>query len=126
MIDTKRELSLGEKGEYLAKCYLEKKGYIFIRANYRTKHGEIDLIMQDNNEIVFIEVKTRTLHSALLYGRGTDKIDAPKRQHISYSAKTFMYIEKRFAELTPRFDTIELYIDTDTDKIHINHIESAF
>ena len=61
--------SFGNRGEYLARLFLEEKGFVFIRANYRTKHGEIDLIMQENDEIVFVEVKTRTVQSAKQFGK---------------------------------------------------------
>lgn len=50
---------LGKKGEAIARKYLEQKGYEFIVANYRTRYGEIDLIMRDDKGIVFVEVKTR-------------------------------------------------------------------
>ena len=72
----------GEKGEYLARLFLEEKGYVFIRANFRCEGGEIDLIMQENDEIVFIEVKTRTEESAKAYGRGAKRIDKEKQEHI--------------------------------------------
>ena len=127
MIDTEREISFGQEGEYLAKCYLERKGYIFIRTNYWTKHGEIDLIMQDKDDLVFVEVKTRTFHSASIFGRATKRIDDDKKRHIKYASKVFRGIEKRFSHLTPRYDEVEIYIDTDhNNRIVINHIEAAF
>ena len=44
----------GSRGEYLARLFLEQKGLVFIRANYVTRCGEIDLVMQENDEIVFV------------------------------------------------------------------------
>jgi putative endonuclease len=46
----------GYKGEKLAKRYLKKQGYRHLVNNYATKQGEIDLIMQDEQTIVFVEV----------------------------------------------------------------------
>ena len=51
---------LGPIGEDVARKYLEDKGLQFIEANFRTKFGEIDLIMKDDEGYVFVEVKTRT------------------------------------------------------------------
>src|SRR5665648_1233285 len=53
-------MNLGEKGELLAKCYLEKKGYSILEQNFRTRYGEIDIIAKFQEEIVFFEVKTRS------------------------------------------------------------------
>jgi putative endonuclease len=49
----------GKDFEELAKNYLIKKGFVFIESNYKSKCGEIDLIMKDKNTLVFIEVKGR-------------------------------------------------------------------
>lgn len=53
---------LGEKGEKIARFYLERKGYVFIEKNFRVYESEIDVIMHDplRDELVFIEVKTRS------------------------------------------------------------------
>lgn len=49
----------GTLGESIALRYLENKGHSLLARNYRTEHGELDLIMQKNNRTVFVEVKTR-------------------------------------------------------------------
>ena len=53
------EQRLGELGERLAAEYVQKKGMRILEHNYRIRGGEIDLIAQDGDEVVFIEVKTR-------------------------------------------------------------------
>ncbi len=120
--------TFGNRGEYLARLYLEKKGFIFIRANYRTKNDEIDLIMQENDEIVFVEVKTRTLHSAEAFGRGADRIDDDKRRHIIRASRTFLYEEPKLTRgLFPRYDAVELYLDhQDSNKVRVLHTPCAF
>ena len=50
---------LGTKGENLAVRFLIEKGYSVVQRNHRTPFGEIDIIAQDGDTIVFIEVKTR-------------------------------------------------------------------
>ena len=51
--------ALGRDGENYALGYLENKGMKCIARNFRSGHGEIDLIVQDGKELVFVEVKTR-------------------------------------------------------------------
>lgn len=118
----------GARGEYLARKFLEQKGYVFIRANFHTQYGEIDLIMQENDELVFIEVKTRTLHSAALYGRGAKAIDKEKREHIIKSARVFLRQEPRLTKgLIPRFDAVELYLEEqDSRTVKVLHTPCAF
>ena len=119
---------LGARGEYLAKLFLEQKGFLFIRANYRTKHGEIDLVMQENDEIVFVEVKTRTFQSAQEYGRGKDRIDREKVLHLFRSARAFCREETKLTKgLTPRFDVVEIYLDApDSKTVRVLHTPCAF
>ncbi|MDP9485252.1 MAG: YraN family protein, partial [Actinomycetota bacterium] len=51
--------SSGEWGERLALRYLVERGYELIERNYRTRHGEIDLVMRQGTTLVFVEVKLR-------------------------------------------------------------------
>lgn len=124
--DHNREI--GRKGEYLARLFLEEKGFHFIRSNYRTKRGEIDLIMQENDEIVFVEVKTRTLSSARLTGRGIERIDRKKIASLYAAADQFLLEEKRLCrDLTARFDAIEIYLDkTEPERVRVLHTPCAF
>ena len=119
---------LGKRGEYLARLYLEEKGYLFIRANFAAKGGEIDLVMQENDEIIFVEVKTRTFSSASRYGRGALRIDAEKRQNIRRAAAVFLREETNLCkDLTPRFDAVELYLeDPDSKRVAVLHTPCAF
>ena len=52
-------LTVGNLGEYLACQYLKKLGYKILDRNYRIRGGEIDIVAQDRDYLVFIEVKTR-------------------------------------------------------------------
>ena len=56
----------GEYGEWLARKYLRKKGYLLIAENWRSKRNhrlEIDLIFRDQEMLVFVEVRARSLKS---------------------------------------------------------------
>ena len=49
----------GTWGEELALRYLRRRGYTLVERNYRTRYGELDLIVRHHNTLVFVEVKTR-------------------------------------------------------------------
>ena len=65
-------LGKGTIAENKARQYLEKHGLKFVEKNYRCRNGEIDLVMQDKNELVFVEVRYRKNDS---YGSALDTID---------------------------------------------------
>lgn len=52
--------SLGAKGEYLARRHFHRRGYHLVERNWRHGHGEIDIIMANWREVIFVEVKTRS------------------------------------------------------------------
>ncbi|MBI4090270.1 MAG: YraN family protein [Candidatus Kerfeldbacteria bacterium] len=54
-----RAMSLGWRGEAAARAWLEQRGFVFLAQHFRTRAGEIDLVMQDDRHLVFVEVKTR-------------------------------------------------------------------
>ena len=54
------KLTLGKSGEDLCCQYLSEKGYEIKARNFRTRYGEIDIIVKDRDVLVFVEVKTRT------------------------------------------------------------------
>lgn len=76
----------GRDGETAAEKYLEGKGYHFLTRNFKRTHGEIDLIMEDGETLVFIEVKSRTNRR---YGEPKEAVTPFKQQHIRYTAKAF-------------------------------------
>jgi len=97
-------MSLGKKGEELAREYLKKHGYKIVEQNYKTPFGEIDIIAQDNNTLVFIEVKTR---ESIEFGLPFESVNKMKRRKIANVALSYL---KRFQDLPPcRFDVLSIY-----------------
>ena len=107
----------GNTGEDLATEYLEKQGYIIIERNFYCKQGEIDIIAKDKNEIVFIEVKSRT---NLVFGLPSEAVTKQKIKHLCRTARYFLYKNKMFNEFI-RFDVVEILIKN--GKFNINHIK---
>ena len=106
---------LGNIGEEISTNYLEKCGYEVIERNYRCRQGEIDIIARDNDELVFIEVKTR---SNLCFGRPREAVDGYKQNHIYKTARYYLYknhLEKSYV----RFDGIEIYLKKDKYKLKL-------
>lgn len=119
MNDTYKK-ELGKKGELIAEKFLIKKGYEIICKNFYTKKGEIDIIAQKNNEIIFVEVKTRT---NLKFGTPAMAINYTKKKHIKLSAKIFLYLNQDIKYNSIRFDVIEVFVKG--NKYIINHIKNA-
>lgn len=71
--------SLGRTGERLAAEELLKQGYRILERNFRCKHGEIDLVVEDEADLVFVEVKTRR---GTTYGRPEDAVTLHKQRKI--------------------------------------------
>lgn len=78
---------IGKWGEDLAVRYLEEKGLRLVARNERTEFGEIDLIMMDEADLIFFEVKTRTTSA---FGLPEEAISARKREHLIHSAEAYL------------------------------------
>lgn len=113
--------TLGRQGESLALQYLTEKGYRFVARNFRRTHGEIDLIMEDGNILVFIEVKSRTNRR---YGEPREAVTPFKQKHIRYTAQSFLY-SHRIHGRSIRFDVVEVMIRPDGSAL-FHHIRQAF
>ena len=96
---------LGKKGEKLVEEYLKKQGCKILKRNYRTPFGEADLIVEDGDEIVFVEVKTRTLS----YGRPAEAVGISKQKRYRKIAE--YYWMRAGEEPNARFDVAEVFAD---------------
>lgn len=109
---------LGRKGELTAESFLKKQGYKIIEKNYRTKFGEADLIATKNDELIFIEVKTR---SSMKFGTPAQAVNFDKQRRYREIASFYM--------LTNDIDESEIQISFAVVEIlgdNINLIENAF
>lgn len=113
----------GAWGEALAAEYLRKKRYQLLASGYRSRFGEIDLIVCDRKYLVFVEVKLR---KSAQFAQGREFVDFHKQNRIRTTAS--IYLSQYPTQLQPRFDVIEIYapMGTMTEKPIINHLEDAF
>lgn len=112
----------GNIGEAVASEYLKSKGYIILRKNYASVHGEIDIIAQKDDIIAFVEVKMRDSENIHGFGRPALAVTRQKMKSIIFTAKIYMLNTR--SKLIPRFDVIEIYESADSYKL--KHLESAF
>ena len=123
---------LGRFGENAAVKHLKRKGYRILARNFRAGKNEIDIIASRKNEIIFIEVKARTLTALgdLPYGSPLEAVDIPKQKRTLAAASA--YLCKSETEKMPRFDIIEVYLKHRSGFLRtlavekICHIEDAF
>ena len=115
--------TLGSFGENIACEYLEKNEYKIVDRNFNCRQGEIDIVAYDklSNEIVFIEVKTRTSFS---YGFPSEAVNKMKQRHIINTAKYYLYC-KKLEDYYIRIDVIEIVIDKENKKYKLNHLKAV-
>ena len=114
---------LGAWGEKRAAEYLMRKGYLLLERNYRSRYGEIDLILEDGEYLVFAEVKLRKNDR---YGNPAAFVTGKKQEKLRLTALT--YLQSHPTDKQPRFDVIEIYAPRgkETDPLPIHQIMNAF
>lgn len=111
-----KQYESGLNGEALAEHYLCQRGMQFVARRYRGADGEIDLIMEDGDAVVFVEVKSRPKGQA---GAGLMAVTPAKQRRMSHAAMCFL-LEREWLERPVRFDVVEITRDG------ILHIPNAF
>ena len=113
--------NLGRNGESLAASYLQDLGYTIIDRNYRKRFGEIDLIGEEKDTLVFIEVKTRT---SLRFGSPLEAVDRRKQRRMIRAAQDYI-LRHRLDNRPARFDVVAVLI-LQGKKPRIEHVRNAF
>jgi putative endonuclease len=128
--------ALGASGEELAARHLEALGFESVDRNFRTRHGELDLVARDQQRVLFCEVKTRIvtattgpLASPRPYGP-LDSIGVRKRRQIRAMARIWLTeAHDRLGSGSPaeiRFDAVGITLDDTGRLIELEHLEGAF
>ena len=111
--------NLGQKGENHAAAFLEGKGYKIRHRNWRTGKMEVDIIAENNEYVVFVEVKTRTGDFLV---NPQDTVSREKQRFMQFAADN--YIKKYDINKEGRFDVVSLIWDGKS--FAVDHIEGAF
>lgn len=109
-------------GESAAAEYLKAHGYQILAQNYRFQRGEIDLIVQQDNRIVFVEVKTRR---SLKFGLPQYAVTQKKQRQISKIALAYLQ-KQNLMDVPCRFDVIAIHLSPQFEVLRLEQIQSAF
>jgi len=93
----------GSSAEADAAIWLQQRGLILIEKNFRCRGGEIDLIMRDGSDLVFVEVRLRTRSD---YGGAAASVTISKQRRIVYAAQYFLGQHPRWQNSGCRFDVL--------------------
>jgi putative endonuclease len=119
--DEPEHLRRGKLGERAAKRHLRQRGLKFLTANFRSEHGEIDLVFRDGDCLVFVEVKTRSSED---WTRPAAAVDAHKRRRLSRTALDYLRLLKH-PEVKIRFDIVEVLL-RDGVVAEVRHLPNTF
>lgn len=97
--------TLGARAERTALQFLVQEGLTRVSSNYRTRGGEIDLIMLDDGCIVFVEVRFRT---STQFSNPAVTIDARKQRKIIRTAAMFLARAQQYSSFAVRFDVVAI------------------
>ena len=115
---------IGLEMEKLAARYLEYKGYTVLERRYKSRFGEVDLIAEQKDLLIFVEVKYRT---NLTGGRPSLAVSTLKQQKIRKTAMLYwqQYCHRKMeSDVSCRFDVIELW--QENGKYRVHHYKNAF
>ena len=112
---------LGIHGERTAEKHLSNLGYRILDRNWRWRKGELDLVAEQVDEIVFVEVKTRR---SQLYGPPEESITRSKQEKLIQTAYAYLNSTDR-READWRIDVVAIDMEEDGAVIRLEHLVSA-
>jgi len=118
---TTEKQNIGQLGEDIAVKYLEKHGYKILDRNYRKPWGEIDIVAQQSDELVFIEVKTQ---NQKFEWRPEENITFHKKHQLSRIVTTYLKSNKIPEDQNWRIDVLAITLDFKTKNAQIEHIQN--
>lgn len=108
--------ALGDEAEARAAVHLQRKGYRVLARNWTVRGGELDLVCEDGDSVVFVEVRARRDAS---HGTPLETVSALKRRRLVRAAELWLLRNDR-SDAPCRFDVVAIEGDA------ITHFEDAF
>lgn len=121
----KRNKKFGDWGERLAEDFLVKRGYSVLERNFRKQCGEIDIICRREDNLHFVEVKTRTLASTQRFGLPQEAVTKTKQKKIIQTAMTFLAEKGYGGNINWQIDVVSITYSEKDHQAKINLIENA-
>ena len=113
---------LGSAGESAARRYLESKNYAWVESNWHCAAGEIDLVMRDGPELVFVEVKLRRGEGS---GRAEEGISASKSRRLLATGSWYLSAHPEIGDPIWRIDLLAITLDRSGRVERVTHIPNA-
>lgn len=107
----------------MAASHLLRQGYRIVARNWRCRSGEIDIIAERGEELIFVEVRTRRLTGN--YGTAAESVHSRKQRQVRETAQVYLYRCKAYDKLV-RFDVIAVEFDKDGSFYRVKHFPRAF
>lgn len=105
--DQDRHIELGRIGEKVAQSYLSHRGFLILDTNWRCPYGEADIVAAEDDDLVFVEVKTR---SAIAEGFPEEAVTPAKRARYERIASSYLLREGPEGSFRVRFDVIAILV----------------
>jgi putative endonuclease len=112
---------VGKLGEKVARKFLKKRGYRIRETGFRCPHGEIDIVAQQKDYLVFVEVRTK---SSLDFGTPEESITQAKKKKLIASALTYISTHQKLPS-SWRIDVVAIELDDKGKTKRIELIENA-
>ncbi len=114
----------GQEAEELALAYLKKQGLKLVARNFSCRSGELDLVMRDQETLVFVEVRYRRQQR---YGSSAETITREKQRKLIKAAQYFLARQQKTASPACRFDVMAARPDNnDKTSLYFDWIKNAF
>jgi len=110
----------GKRGEELARTYLQEQGYELLATNWRYSRAEVDIIATDGEQLIFVEVKTRT---SAAFGAPEEFVSPDQQQLLAQAAMAYCEDQQFDGEI--RFDVIAILWPSE-DEPSLRHLPDAF
>lgn len=119
--DSQPRRPIGGSGEDIAAAFLQDLGFRILTRNYRKRFGEIDIVAEEGDTLVFVEVKTR---SSAAFGSPLEAVDARKQRRMARTALDYLSSRKEHGR-PARFDVVAVRLQPQ-GPARIEHVRNAF
>ena len=112
--------ALGDAGERIAERWLRRRGWRVLDRRFRSGHRDIDLVVESEGTVAFVEVKTRR---SLRFGDPAESVHRRKQRELTRSARAWIGRHGR-SGMAYRFDVVAVLVDG--ERVRIRHVANAF
>jgi putative endonuclease len=112
---------LGTRGEELVRRLIQRKGYEILECNYRCRWGEVDIVAQDGDEVVFLEVRTRRSAD---YGTPEESLIIAKLRRLLITAQHYLQQQGK-GDINWRIDLVSVHLEPGYRLQRIEHLKHA-